>query len=431
MKTGAHSPGAEASEKDGASAPRRVSGTRRIVSDTALRNAKPQAQAYKITIADGLYLEVMPSGSKLWRLKYRLDNKENRFAIGSYPEVSLREARDAAESARKQIRQGIHPARQRKIERLQAMHENACTLEAIAAEWIAMRPWEPVTKRRRLDMLQRVVFPKLGALPVKDIAPAMILDVLKQAATRNGLSVMAEAKRTLFGIFELATETFRVEANPVHRWREALPKNKTQHKRPLSKEEIGELLRAVDEHKGSHQILFAFRLMWLTLARPAEVVEAEWQEFDLDAAVWRIPAQRMKARREHVVPLPRQAIEILRTMFPITGDRQHVFPHRDDRRKPMVTASFRQMLHVVGWSGRFSPHATRTTASTRLNELNYRSDWIERQLAHADPNAVRRTYNHADYFEGRAEMMQTWADMLDQWTAGTTNVLPLKRRAAA
>lgn len=431
MKTGAHSPGAEASEKDGASAPRRVSGTRRIVSDTALRNAKPQAQAYKITIADGLYLEVMPSGSKLWRLKYRLDNKENRFAIGSYPEVSLREARDAAEAARKQIRQGVHPARQRKIERIQALHANSTTLESVAKDWVTMRPWEPATKKRRLDMLNRVVFPKLGKLPIKDVTSPMILDVLQRAKNQNGPSVMAEAKRSLYGIFELAFETFRVSANPVLPWRTALPLNKSQSKRPLRVEEIGELLRDVDEHKGSYQIGCAFNLMWLTLVRPAEVAAAEWQEFDLDAARWTIPAVRMKMRREHTVPLPRQAVELLRTMYPITGDRRHVFPHRDHRDLPMVTASFRQMLRVLGWAGRYSPHATRATGSTRLNEIGYHAHWLEQQLGHTKKDLVEQAYNHAKYYDQRVEMMQCWADKLDQWKAGTTNVLPLKRRAAA
>jgi len=165
--------------------------------------------------------------------------------------------------------------------------------------------------------------------------------------------------------------------------------------------------------------------MWLTLARPSEVIEAEWSEIDLDKAIWRIPAERMKKRKEHIIPLPIQAVKLLRGMQTITGEKKHLFPHRDDRKRPMVAASFRQMLNVLGWSGKFSPHATRTTGSTRLNELGFSPDWIESQLAYIEPNAVRRTYNHADYLKDRATMMQEWADLLDQWKNDFSNIVEL------
>lgn len=404
--------------------------TKPRVSDAALRALKPADKPYKYSVGEGLYLEVSPQGSKLWRWKYRLGGKENRYAIGSYPETSMKEAREQVDAARKLVKQGQHPAQQRKIERLKTIHGHASTFKALANEWLALKDWEEVTKARRLDMLTRVVFPSIGDLPVRAITPSIILDILKKAHDNNGPSVMAEAKRTMFGIFELAAETFRVDANPVHQWREALPKNKTQHKRALDIEEIGQLLKDVDGHGGNFQTQSAFKLMWLTLARPSEVIEAEWAEFDLDAATWRIPAERMKKRREHVIPLPTQAVDLLKSMEMLTGKRDHVFPHRDDRTKPMVTAAFRQMLHVLGWSGKFSPHAARTTGSTRLNELGFSSDWIERQLAHAEPNSVRRTYNHADYMKDRARMMQQWADLLDQWKLGTENIVPLKRESS-
>lgn len=387
----------------------------RGISNLKLQNAKPEKKPYKIWDRDGLYLEVMPSGSKLWRWKFQLFGKETRSALGRYPEISIKEARVKAEADRKLVQQGLHPARERQHARLKSAHEQTNTFEGIAQEWIARKDWEDITKKRRLDMLQRVVFPTIGKLPLKAITPPIVLSILQKAAEQNGPSVMAEAKRTMFGIFELATETFRVDINPVHRWREALPKNKTQHKTPLEVGDIGKLLRDVDGHGGNHQTQCAFILMWLTLARPSEVVEAEWAEFDLDAATWRIPAMRMKKRKEHQIPLPKQAVKLLRGMETLTSDRKHLFPHRDDRSKPMVTASLRQMLKVLGWSGKFSPHATRTTGSTRLNELGYRSDWIERQLAHIDTNGVRRAYNHADYFMHRAKMMQEWADLLDKW----------------
>ena len=293
-----------------------------------------------------------------------------------------------------------------------------------------MKDWEEITKKRRLDMLTRVVFPKIGSLPVKSITPAHILDVMNTSAKKNGLTVAAEAKRAMSGVFELAVSTLRAESDPVYPVRKALPANKTQHKRPLDSAEIGQLLRDVEGHGGRHETITAFRLMWLTLCRPSEAVEARWNELDLDAAVWRIPAERMKKRKEHAMPLPTQAVEMLRALHGLTGRHAHLFPHRDDRTKPMVGASLRTMLNALGWGKKYSPHATRTTGSTRLNELGFSSDWIERQLAHAEPNAVRRTYNHAEYLGDRARMMQQWADMLDAWKKGDENVTPIKRAAA-
>lgn len=401
------------------------------VSDAALRALKPADKPYKNSVGEGLYLEVTPGGSKLWRWKYRIEGKENRYSLGSYPELSLKEAREAVEAARKLVKQGLHPAQQKRLDRIKTVHEQASTLEAITKEWLALKDWEEITKTRRKDMLTRVVFPILGQLPVKQITSPMILDVLKKARTNNGPSVMAEAKRTLFVIFEFALEMERVEVNPVRQWREALPKNKTQHKRPLDKTEIGKLMRDVDGHGGNYQTQSAFKLMWLTLARPSEVIEAAWSEFDLEKAIWRIPAERMKKRKEHVVPLPTQAVKLLEGMKTLTGERAHVFPHRDDKKKPMVAASFRQMLNKLGWGGKYSPHATRTTGSTRLNEMGFSADWIERQLAHTEPNAVRRTYNHADHLKDRTKMMQHWADLLDEWKRSDSNVVPIKQEIAA
>jgi len=404
---------------------------RRGISDAALRSAKPTEKTYKIAVGGGLYLEVKPNGSKLWRWKYRLLGKENRCSFGKYPNLSLKDARDAMEAARKLVKKGISPAQQRQLDRLKAGLEQANTFEVIAREWVALRDWEEVTKKRRINMLERVVFPHIGKLPAKQVEPVHILDILKRADKNNGNSVSQEAKRTISAIFEFAVATLRAKADPVYPVRKAIAANKTQHKRPLTTIEIGDLLNAVDGHGGNYQTQCAFNLMWLTLARPSEVVEAEWAEFDLEAAMWRIPAERMKKRKEHLIPLPRQAVTLLRGMYTISGARKHVFPHRDDRSKSMVTASFRQMLYVLGWAGKFSPHATRTTGSTRLNEMGYSPDWIERQLAHEEPNAVRRTYNHADYLKDRAKMMQQWADLLEQWKVGDGKVVPFSRELAA
>lgn len=403
---------------------------KRGMSDAALRAAKPATKPFKIAVGGGLYLEVMPSGSKLWRWKYRIGGKENRLALGAYPDLLLSLAREKVETARKLVKAGIHPSHQKQLDRIKVQHEHANTFEAIAKEWLVLKDWEQVTKDKRLQMLERVVFPSIGLLPVRQIVPAHILDILKKTA-KHAPTVAAEAQRTMSGIFELAISTLRADADPVYPVRKSLRANKTQHKRPLSSDEIGQLLRDLDTQGGNYQTGCAFRLMWLTLARPGEVIEAQWSEFDLDAGVWRIPAERMKKRKEHASPLPHQAVELLRGMYTITGHSTHVFPHRDIKTKPMTTAAFRQMLFVLGWAGKYSPHATRTTGSTRLNEMGYSADWIERQLAHDEPNAVRRTYNHADYLSDRAKMMQQWANLLDDWKKGESKVTPIKSKIAA
>jgi integrase len=408
-----------------------------MLTDIQCRNAKPKDKPYRLPDGKGLYLEIKPNGVKAWRYRFELRKagvaKESIFAIGDYavapsgetPEegqtrrdgrrFTLAEARDERIKARSLVKQGINPAHDRQLERIKREQENATTFEAVAREWLALKDWEEITKKRRLDMLNRVVFPKIGSLPVKSITPAHILDVLNMSAKKNGLTVAAEAKRTMSGVFELAVSTLRAESDPVYPVRKALPANKTQHKRPLDKAEIGRLLRDVEGHGGRHETISAFRLMWLTLCRPSEAVEARWDEFDLDAAVWRIPAERMKNRKEHTLPLPTQAVEMLRALHGLTGRHAHLFPHRDNRAKPMVSGSLRQMLNVLGWGKKYSPHATRTTGSTRLNELGFPPDWIERQLSHTEQNSVRRTYNHAEYLRDRAKMMQQWADMLDMW----------------
>ncbi len=388
-----------------------------MLSDTHCRNAKPKEKLYRLNDYKGLYLEVKPNGVKAWRFRFALNGKSSMFALGDYPIVSLADARKKCEEARGLIKLGLNPAQQRQLDKIRREQDAANTFEAVAREWLQLRDWEEITKKKRLDMLERIVFPSVGQFPIKEITPAQILDILQKTNKRGAPTVAAEAKRTMSGIFELAIATLRADRDPVWPVRKSLPANKTQHKTALSTNQIGKLLRDFDNHQCTFQINYCIQLMWWTLARPSEVAEAEWAEFDLEKAVWRIPAERMKARKEHVVPLPLQAIKMLQTLKGITGTRTHLFPGRDNRNDSMSVNSLRQALKVLGWSGTYSPHGTRTTGSTRLNEMGYRPDAIEAQLAHADPNMVRRTYNHAAYFEERRAMMQDWANHLTTWKA--------------
>ncbi|NPT36311.1 tyrosine-type recombinase/integrase [Paraburkholderia xenovorans] len=406
------------------------------LNDTQCRNAKPVTNAdgtvrpTRLVDGNGLALEVKAKGTGVWRYRFELGGKPGIYTLGNYPAISLSDARKERERLRELVKQGINPVHDRRIVRAKRIQQGAMTFEAVADEWLGAKDWQDDTKARRRDMFKRVVFPTLGKLPVSAITAAIVLEVLKKAHTANGPSVAAEAKRSISGVFELAVATLRADSDPTYPIRKALPKNKTQHKRPLTNDEIGRFMRDLDGYEANFQTVNAFRLMWLTLCRPSEAIEAEWSEFDLDASLWRIPAARMKKRRDHTVPLPRQAVEMLRAMYGVTGKGRFAFPHRDDRNRPMTAATLRQALKTLGWAGEYSPHATRTTGSTRLNEMNYSADWIERQLAHAESNNVRRTYNHAEYLEGRTKMMQGWADTLDALRDGA-KIIPGKFGYAA
>ena len=406
-----------------------------LLSNVQCRSAKPREKVYKLSDSHGLYLEVRPTGGKFWRYRYEVlsngTRRERLYSLGAYAVPPAGETEDAAQARREGrqltllearmerdkikglVRRGLCPTQQRKSQLSVQRTASATTFALVAEEWIATRSWEEVTKTRRRQMLARVVMPHIGSLAVKSITSKQLLDLLQLAARQNGPSVAAEARRTLSGIFGHAIATLRVEHDPIRPIRGALPVNKTQHKRPLTTAEIGELLAAVAGYERNHQTVAAFGLMWLTLCRPSEAVDATWAEVDWGEALWRIPASRMKMREAHVLPLSRQAIALLRRMHGITGHRRHIFPHRDNRDQPMTEGTLRQALKQLGWAGRYSPHATRATGSTLLNEMGCNRDWIERQLAHRDKDGARSSYNQATYLKDRAVMMQTWADTLD------------------
>lgn len=383
-----------------------------MLTDMRCRTAKPRERLYRLNDRDGLYLEVKPNGVKAFRYRFKLGGKESMMGLGEYPATPLSEAREKAQAARKLVKDGINPVQQKQLDKVRQELDRSNTLELIAAEWLATKDWEDVTKKRRLDMLRRVVFPMLGKLPVRDITAHQVLAILQTTHARAP-SVAAEAKRTLSAIFQFAVATLRADIDPVWPVRNALPKNKTQHKTALTKEQVGKLLREIGEHKGNFMTVQAFRLLWYTLLRANEVAAAEWSEIDLEKRVWTIPAERMKARRPHSIYLTDQALEIFKGMQPQTGKYKYVFTGRDSKQTPLAIATFRQLIYKNGWAGTYSPHGTRTTGSTMLHEMGHRSELIEAQLAHIDQNQVRRTYNHTDYFSERAKMMQEWCDFLD------------------
>ena len=232
-----------------------------MLTDTHCRNAKPKEKLYRLNDQRGLYLEVKPNGVKAWRYRFTLDGKASMFALGEYPAVTLSEARERSEAARKLVKQGINPAQQRQLDRIRQASEAKNTFEIVAKEWLQTKDWEDVTKNRRLDMLERVVFPSIGNMPVREITPAHVLDILQKTAKRGAPTVAAEARRTMSAVFEFAVATLRADSDPVWPVRKALPANKTQHKPALSKEQIGKLLSDFANHRCSFQVSHCMQLM--------------------------------------------------------------------------------------------------------------------------------------------------------------------------
>ena len=398
------------------------------LSDTRIRNQKPTEKPCKLTDSGGLYLEVKPTGAKLWRYRYRIAGKENVFALGDYPGMKLAEARQAREDARKLVKQGIHPAHQRKADRIQREHEGANTFEAIAREWLDHNAerWTLRTKRQRQRMLERDVFPRIGSLPMRQVTPALVLDTLKRIDTRAP-SFAVLAKQCIGGIANYAVSTLRGDSDPSAPLKGVLKVRPVKHKTPLKLSEIPAFVKAIDPLPSYFPNKVALHLVLLTLVRSTEALGARWSEFDFDKAEWRIPAERMKKRRPHTVPLSKQAVELLQRLKAVTGNHEFLFPNRNDPRRPVSIGVLWKAVESMGYAGKFSPHGIRATGSTVLNEMGFRPDVIESQLAHQERSKTRASYNQAEYLQERSEMMQTWADLIDSLVAGGGKVTPFKR----
>ena len=378
----------------------------------------------------GLSLEVRSSGAMLWRYRYRIAGKENVFAIGSYAEISLKEAREARDEARKLVKQGIHPAHQRKADRLKMVKENANTFESVAREWLESnrKHWTPRTYRQRKRLLERDVLPSIGALPMRQVTSADGYKIL-QRIEKRAPQMAVIAKQSIGGISRLAIVTMRADTDIAYPLRNVVRTAPVQHKRPLRPNEIPKFFAALDQYAGYFPTKAAIRLLWFTLARPTEVTEASWDELDLDNAVWTIPAERMKMRRSHTFPLPTQAIALLETLQGISGSFQYLIPNRSDPRRHAAHTLLVKAFYGMGYSGKFSPHGIRVTGRTILGEQGYPRDVLERQLAHQDTKHIR-AYDQGDRLEARRVIMQQWADYLDGLCQGS-NVVNLKQERAS
>lgn len=386
------------------------------LSDAKARNAKPKSRPYKISDGDGLFLLVTPPGSKYWRLRYFFAGKEKLLALGVYPEVSLADARDRRAQARKAIAAGRDPAEEKREAKRLAILKSANVFEVVAREWFEKRKhnWATSSADTALTRLEQHILPKLGQRPITDITAPQVLDMLRVVEKRGKIDTAHRLMQMTGQIFMYAIATGRAERNPVPDLRGALKTPIVRHHSFLKANELPEFLKKLEAYHGAVQTKLALRLLVLTFVRTNELRGAEWTEFDLDKAEWRIPAERMKMKELHIVPLAKQTIAVLRQLKGISGNRRYVFPNEHNAEEFMSENTMLFALYRMGYHSRATGHGFRSTASTILNEHGFRADVVERQLAHSERDTVRAAYNHAQYLTERHKMMQWWANYLDR-----------------
>ncbi len=369
--------------------------------------AKPREKAYKLADGAGLYLEVVPSGSRYWRMKYRFNGKEKRMAFGVYPAVSLAQARALRDDAKKKLAEGIDPSLAKKEEKLVRDVQLNNTFQAVALEWHGTKVsrWSEGYASDIIEAFNKDIFPYIGQQPVNEIKPLVLLNVLRRIESRGATEKAKKVRQRCSEVFRYAIVTGRAEYNPAADLTSAMSGHESKHYPFLTVEELPDFFKALAGYTGSPLVVLAARLLILTGVRTGELRGAFWSEFDLEKAVWEVPAERMKMKRPHLVPLSTQALEIVQQLKVMSGQYPLVFPGRNDPRKTMSEASINQVFKRIGYTGRVTGHGFRHTMSTILHEEGFNTAWIETQLAHVDKNAIRGTYNHALYLEGRREMI--------------------------
>ena len=393
------------------------------LTDTEIRNAKPREKRFKLSDGDGLYLEVLPTGGKSWRFKYVFAGKERRLVFGLWPEVSLKQARQRREEARALVAGGVDPGEKRKQDKaeVQALVEEAeNTFEKVAREWQArqVKVWSEGHADKVLTIMSQYLFPTIGKIPIAQLRAPAILPVLREVEAR-GINYTAKRLRQYCeAVFTYAVASGLAERNVGADLRGALAPCKVKNRPAIVEPKaVGKLLRAMWGYEGSPVVAAALKLAPLLFVRPGELRKAEWAEIDLDAEDgprWLIPGAKMKMGADHIVPLARQAVEIITDLYPLTGCGRYLFHSNRSLDRSMSDMTINAALRRLGYEqGEMCAHGFRAMASTLLNEQNWPSDVIERQLAHAPRNKVRATYNRAEHLPERRKMMQKWADYLD------------------
>lgn len=389
-----------------------------------VKQAKPQDKTYKLSDGKGLNLEVHPNGSKYWRLSYRYQQKQKTLAIGVYPVVSLAEARELTLEAKKQLQNNIDPSAHKRQLKLVSTEQS---FKPVAEQWFNKESgrWSKDHASKVWRSLEVDAFPHLGDMPIRDIKTSDVLFVIRRIEKRGALDVAGRIKQRISSIFRYAIQIGMLDYNPADALKDVIETRKVQHRKAIKTEEIPAFLNELDDYKGYPLTKYALKFIVYTFVRPGELRSAEWKDFDLQKGIWRIPAEKMKMKEEHIVPLSKQCLELLETVKQLTGKFDLVFPGSHDSRKPMsentLTYAIRKRL---GFDA--TAHGFRTTASTTLNEHGYRVDVIERQLAHGERNKVRAAYNRAQHLQERTEMMQWYSDYLDSLKS-CSNIIPARQ----
>ena len=402
------------------------------LSDKAVKAAKPGEKPVKLFDERGLFLLVTPTGGKWWRFRYTYLGKEKLLSLGTYPDTSLAKAREKRDEARKLLADGVDPSQSRKADERAKRLSAANSFEAVAKEWHS-RQAHTWAKKHGADVLARLegnIFPDLGHRPIAEIEPPELLDTVRKIEARGAHDLAHRVLAICGQVFRYGVATGRCKRDPTGDLRGALTPHKPKHQAAVKPEELPELLRkidAYDKEAGDTLTRLALQLMAATFVRTNELIGAKWEEFDFKAKVWAIPAERMKMRTEHIVPLSHQALAILDELRPLSGRSAFLFPGRN-KDKPISNNTMLFALYRMGYKGRMTGHGFRAVASTVLNESGFRSDVIERQLAHCERDEVRSAYNRAEYLPERRKMMQWWGGYLEGIKAGA-EVVSLKRVA--
>ena len=383
------------------------------LTDVKIRQAKAVDKVLKLTDGNGLYLEVKPNGSKLWRYRYKIGGKENLYAIGEYPAVSLQDARKAREEARELVKQGQHPSHVRRATTARQIGDNANTFKAVALEWIERKKggWSPYYLKQVERGMESDVFPFIGRRPLRSITANDILLVLNRVIERGAETVAINIRQWCSSVFRYGVATLRADYDPVSALKDAIIRPPVENAQPMSRDQLKTFVLKLRDYGGLRTTYLAIRLMLYTFVRTVEMRRGEWVEVKLDDALWVIPAGKMKMNRIHMIPLSRQAAAVLRELHKITGAGEHMFPNSRRPDDIMSATTINRAMEYLGIP--FSGHDFRATASTHLHEMGWESRLVELQLAHSEKNKTKAAYNHAQHLPERREMMQAWADWLD------------------
>ncbi|MGA7506887.1 MAG: integrase arm-type DNA-binding domain-containing protein [Erwinia billingiae] len=382
------------------------------LTDIQIRRAKAQDKPCTLNDGQGLSLLINPDGSKGWRFRYRYAGKARLMSFGSYSVVSLAEAREKRDTARKQVANGIDPVEERKAQKLAQQLSSENSFEAISREWHANKAdrWTLAYREEILKTFEQDVFPFIGRRPISELKPLELLEVLKRIEKRGALEKTRKVRQRCSEVFRYAIITGRAAYNPAPDLASALSVPKQKHHPFLSAEELPFFINDLEGYTGSLITKNATKIVMLTGVRTHEMRFATWGEIDLEKGVWEIPAERMKMRRPHIVPLSTQVTALFKQLKPITGHYPYIFIGRNNRNKPISKESVSQVIELLGYKGRATGHGFRHSMSTILHEQGFESSWIEMQLAHIDINRIRGIYNHALYLEGRRVMLQWYAN---------------------